>query len=138
VHPAKVVVGACSFELTAPEPLQAGARDSMSASYSGKHVRFQGFAGASLGLGPTTLWAKPETTLFVDEERDPALVVSRNPSAPRPMDAVSGSGAEKYLPERSRRPDGLGCAFVCGGEAAFEGDVLAMCKSVRITYGAAR
>lgn len=132
----KIVINTCTFELDAPEALNPTAKDTMSVTYAGKHVEFVGYSDVSLGVAPSVVFAKPETTLFVDEQRDPALLVTRNESAPKPIHAVSGIGAEKYLPERSNRPGGpLGCGFRCSGEAAFEGDVVAMCKSVRVTYG---
>ncbi len=130
VFPVKIVIGGCTFELTAPEPLHPEAKDAASITYSGRHVRFRGATGSALGLGPLVVFAKPEATLFVDEARDPALVVTRNPEAPKPIDAVSGYGAERYS---SRRASPTGCSFVCSGESAIEGDVLAMCKSVRVT-----
>lgn len=136
VLPAKIVINTCTFELEAPEALSPTAKDAMSVTYAGKHVEFVGYSEVSLGIAPSVVFAKPESTLFVDEQRDPALLITRNASAPKPIHAVSGIGAEKYLPERSNRPGGpLGCGFRCSGEAAFEGDVLAMCKSVRVTYG---
>lgn len=133
VYPAKIVIGACTFELSAPEPLHPETKDAMSVTYSGRHVRFSGSTGQDLGLGPLVVFEKPETTLFVDEDRDPALLVRRNPRASKPLDAVSGYGAERYT---SGRASPTGCGFLCSGESAFEGDVVAMCKSVRVVTGA--
>ena len=60
------------------------------------------------------------------------MVIGRNPNASEPTHGVSGNG-EEDIKGRS-----TGCSFSCGGVKDREADVIAMCKSVRITYDASK
>jgi hypothetical protein len=58
-----------------------------------------------------------------------AIVKSSAPGKdPKDKHAITGAGGERY---RSERP--TGCTFLCDGVAAREADVVAFCKSVKIT-----
>jgi hypothetical protein len=130
----KITKDECTFDLDAPEVLAKTGSDGVSVSYAGKLVSFQGFAGASLDdFDLAASSDKPEDTLYYDKAGDPQLVVARIPTASEPLNAVMGSGNEKKPEDRK---SGLGCSFICTGTKAAEGDAVAMCRSVKITYDA--
>jgi hypothetical protein len=128
----KVTMDECTFDFDAPEALQKTKSDGTSITYAGKLTGFQGFVGASLddfdGIAATK---KPADTLYFNKDGDPQLSVARVSTATDPLFGVMGNGNEKR-PEN--RKSGLGCSFLCSGTKAAEGDVVAMCRSVKITY----
>lgn len=133
VH-SKITKDECSFDFDGPEVLAKTASDGVSVTYAGKLVSFQGFAGASLDdFDLIASSDKPEDTLYYDKEGDPQLVIARVATPSTPLNEVMGSGNEKKPEDRK---SGLGCSFMCTGTKAAEGDVVAMCRSVKINYDA--
>lgn len=127
----KHVQDECTFELDVPEALKQTDKDGMSTTYKGPTVWFQGFAGtANYGLkglvGLTTMGGSPPPT-YQGTANGVNLVIGSSPKAP-PENAVMGHGEEESIGSRS-----VGCSFLCGGTKAREAELIAMCKSVRIT-----
>ncbi len=58
-----------------------------------------------------------------------AVTLSKTPS--EPFFGAYGSGGEEY--GRRKSSSSLGCAFACTGTKEHQGDVIAMCKSVKIS-----
>jgi hypothetical protein len=128
----KIVKDECTFDFDAPETLRKGLNEGTMVAYEGKLVRLQAFSGSSLGgieLGASL--HKPEDTLLYDAQSDPQLHVVRIPTADKPLDRVMGAGNEN---PKVLRQTGLGCAFIIRGLKEAEGDILAMTRSMKMTY----
>jgi len=132
---AKVSKDECTFEFAAPEELKQTTSDGVSVTYESASFSFTGFAGADLKSESTFLpYIK---SIGGDEPIDSgrvdgvqwAITVSKTPA--KPIYAVYGSGGEVYGRRESSKS--LGCAFSCTGTKEHQADVIAMCKSVKIS-----
>ena len=130
--------GECTFELDAPEELKETSKDGMSFTLESASFAFTGYDG-------TTLHSKPEHTLdmFKGDYKDVyrgtengiqvAVVTAVKDTKPATdKHVIAGAGGEPYKSGRSE-----GCTFSCSGVKAREGDVVNLCKSVRITVNPA-
>lgn len=128
----KVVKDECTFDFDTPETLRKGATEGTMVTYEGQHIRLEAFSGSSLGdleLGASR--HKPEDTLLYDAKGDPQFYVVRIPSADQPMFRVMAAGNEN---PKALRQSGLGCAFLLRGSREFEGDIVGMTRSMKMTY----
>jgi hypothetical protein len=131
----------CTFELLAPEALQEKTTDAVSFTLEGSSFMFQGFVGQSLRSEPThPLDDMLKGGQFVEVYRGKQgtqllTVLKAGDKAPKgdPKSVVTGYGSEPY-----QSGVALGCSFLCGGPASREADVVAMCKSVKITVDQAK
>lgn len=109
----------------------------MSTSFKGASVWFTGYAGTSnYGLdqlaGLATMGSK-EPPAYKGTANGVNLVITANPKA-SPESFFLGQGEEEKL-DGGRR---VGCSFSCGGTKEREAEVLALCKSVRISVDATK
>lgn len=123
----------CTFELDAPEELKDKEKDGISFTIAGPSFAFRGNAGQTMygldGLAGLMRMGDTEPPLFKGTANGVHLVIGRNPNASDPINGVSGNGEEAEHKERQ-----LGCSFMCSGVKTREAELIAMCKSVRITY----
>jgi hypothetical protein len=132
-HHIKHSQGECTFDFDAPEEMKESKKDGVSFTLESASFDFIGFEGSTLHL-------KPEHGLDAShgQYRDVYRGTENGVQVAilAPIDekknygnrTVSGMGGEPYRNDRS-----LGCTFLCEGVRAREGDVVKMCKSVRIT-----
>ncbi len=124
----------CTFEFEAPEELKETARDGMSFTLGSSSFEFIGYVGQSLRSEPShplDMFKDDYEVLHKGTEKGVGLKIVKakkpNPGA-TPTSAIGGWGAELY-----RSGHSLGCGFSCNGVAEREADVIAMCKSVKLT-----
>lgn len=129
--------GPCTFEFDAPESLKETKRDGMSFTLESSAFSFDGFEGSSLyGMdqlaGLAAIGGKSEV-ISKGTANGINLVITRFPTPSNPVVAVTGHGEEANVKDRQ-----LGCSFLCNGIKEREADVIAMSKSVRISYDASK
>lgn len=124
----------CTFELEAPEELKETAKDGVSFTLGSSSFEFIGYVGQSLKSEPShplDMFKDDYQVLHSGTEKGIGLKIVKskkpNPGA-TPTSAISGWGSELY-----RSGHSLGCGFSCNGVAEREADVIAMCKSVKVT-----
>jgi hypothetical protein len=124
----------CTFEFEAPEELKETAKDGVSFTLEGSSFAFIGYVGQSLKSEPShplDMFKDDYEVLHTGTEKGVGLKIVKakkpNPGA-KPTTAISGWGSELY-----RSGYSLGCGFSCEGVAEREADVIAMCKSVKMT-----
>jgi hypothetical protein len=135
--PVKHTHGECTFEAIAPEPLTETAVDGISFTLASDSFSLQGFAGTTLYQEPNhplDMFQGGTTTLYRGSDAGLPLAIVRSEAAakdPKDKHAVTGAGGERPAALRT-----TGCRFLCDGLASREADVVAFCKSVKITVSA--
>jgi hypothetical protein len=116
----------CTFDFDATEELRRVTPDDPN-KYSSAQYIFNAHSGAAIDdfSGFASIVAPTDRIVF-EKERNPRLLMWKPTSPVEPRFAIMGSGMEN-----ASRSDG--CAFGCSGVAKAEADVVAFCKSVKIT-----
>jgi len=132
---AKISKDECTFEFSAPEELKQTDSDGVSVTYKSASFTFTGFAGSDL-KSPTTFlpYVKSlggEDPIASGREDGVQWAVTLSKTPAEPFYGAYGSGGEEY--GRRQSSSSLGCSFACTGTKERQGDVIAMCKSVKIS-----
>jgi hypothetical protein len=133
---AKISKDECIFEFSAPEELKQTDSDGVSVTYKSGSFTFTGFAGSDLKSPDTfipyvKMLGAGEDPIASGREDGVQWAVTLSKTPAEPFYGAYGSGGEEY--GRRKSSSSLGCSFACTGTKERQGDVIAMCKSVKIS-----
>lgn len=132
---AKVSKDECTFEFSAPEELKQTGSDGVSVTYKSGSFSFTGYAGSDLKSAtsfiPYVKMISGDDPIASGSDDGVQWAVALTKTPAEPVFGAYGSGGEIY--GRRQSSSSLGCSFACTGTKERQGDVIAMCKSVKIS-----